>query len=421
MTTSLRVATFLCQRCHHDAQTVYTIWQEGQVRQLWCATCLGAVQNNHVRVVQETCQQCHCQTEATSDVFWDGCYRIWCSRCVEEQQYLISQAKHQHVTGDETGQRSHLGNRYMSLGSGLVTLLKERYRLVALIGKGGFGAVYKAEDTVFARRLVAVKEMIPGPEDQSASLEQVFEREAFMLAVLMHAQLPRIYDYFTANKRYYLVMDYIEGITLEQCVQQAPGGRLPLVQALGYGIQLCHVLEYLHSRKPLPIIFRDLKPSNIIVGEDGILYLIDFGIARFFKLGQAQDTMSFVSPGYAAPEQYGEEQTTARTDIYSLGATLNRLLSGINPARQPFSFAPLPSNANPAMAETERLVRQMVSMDASKRLGSVTDIREELQRILACVVGRTSRENAASSSSIIRTLADSPESSFYSDTTLYDP
>jgi serine/threonine protein kinase len=275
----------------------------------------------------------------------------------------------------------------MDLSSGLATLLKERYRLGALIGKGGFGAVYKAEDMVLARRLVAVKEMIPGLEQQSSLLKTVFEREAFILAGLMHAQLPRIYDYFTANNRYYLVMDYIEGITLEQCAQQAPDDRLPLVQVLSYGIQLCHVLEYLHSRKPRPIVFRDLKPSNIIVGVDGILYLIDFGIARFFKQGQAHDTMSFVSLGYAAPEQYGQEQTTARADIYSLGATLHRLLSGINPATQPFSFAPLPRSTDLSMVETEHLVRQMVSMDTRKRPAHVAAIRQELQRLLARLIG----------------------------------
>lgn len=394
MKTSLRVATFLCQRCHHDTQAVCTVWQEGRVRQLWCVTCLDEARNGNVQVAQETCQQCHCQAEATSDVFWHGRYHIWCSRCVEEQQYLRSQAKQQHVGGDETRQRNHLGNRHMSLGSGFVTLLKERYRLVALIGKGGFGAVYKAEDTAFARRLVAVKEMIPGPQDQSCSMKDVFEREAFMLARLMHAQLPRIYDYFTLQKRCYLVMDYLEGITLEQYAQQAPSHRLPLVQALGYGIQLCNVLEYLHSRKPHPIVFRDLKPSNIIVGDDGILYLIDFGIARFFQIGQTHDTMSFVSPGYAAPEQYGQEQTTVRSDIYSLGATLHRLLSGIHPARQPFFFAPLSGGTDLDLVEIEQLVRQMVSMDASQRPASVTTVRQQLHCLLTHMVERRNNRYA---------------------------
>ncbi len=147
------------------------------------------------------------------------------------------------------------------------------------------------------------------------------------------------------------------------------------MQVLGYGLQLCNVLEYLHSRTPHPTIFRDLKPSNIIVGRDDILYLIDFGIARFFKIGQAHDTMSFVSPGYAAPEQYGQEQTTVRSDIYSLGATLHRLLSGMNPARQPFFFGPLSNGTDLDMIETEHLVRQMVSMDASNRPAHVAAIR----------------------------------------------
>ncbi|HEY4036337.1 MAG TPA: hypothetical protein VGL94_20455, partial [Ktedonobacteraceae bacterium] len=112
----------------------------------------------------------------------------------------------------------------------------------------------------------------------------------------------------------------------------------------------------------------------------------DFGIARFFQMGQAHDTMSFVSPGYAAPEQYGGEQTTVRADIYSLGATLHRLLSGINPATQSFSFAPLSNGTDLDMVETEHLVRQMVSMDARKRPAHVAAIRQELQRLLARVV-----------------------------------
>ena len=209
MKMSLRVATFLCGQCHHDAQTVYNVWQKGRVRQLWCATCLGEARNGNVQVTQETCQQCHCQTEATSDVFWQGRYRIWCARCIQEQEHQISQAKDQHVVGNNTQQRRHPEEIH---GSGSATLLKGRYHLGVLIGKGGFGAVYKAEDLVLARRLVAVKEMIPGPEQQSCSLKTVFEREAFMLAGLMHAQLPRIYDYFTANNRYYLVIVFVNDI-----------------------------------------------------------------------------------------------------------------------------------------------------------------------------------------------------------------
>src|SRR5262249_13655289 len=163
---------------------------------------------------------------------------------------------------------------------------------------------------------------------------------------------------------------------------------------------------------PHPIVFRDLKPSNIIRASDGILYLIDFGIARFFKVGQTHDTMGFVSPGYAAPEQYGGEQTTVRADVYSLGATLHRLLSGNNPAQNPFFFSPLCCGTGPSVAAIERLIRRMVSMDVSARPECVASIRVELQRILAsliddgCVSGSYANE---------MTVAGVSRKHFYSD------
>src|SRR5258708_39981887 len=102
MKTTLRVATFLCERCHRDAKTVCTIWQEGRMRQLWWAACLSEARNGNVGIARETCQQCYSQTEAASDVFWHGCYRIWCPRCVQEQEYPVDQTKDPHVVDDDT-------------------------------------------------------------------------------------------------------------------------------------------------------------------------------------------------------------------------------------------------------------------------------------------------------------------------------
>ena len=134
-------------------------------------------------------------------------------------------------------------------------------------------------------------------------------------------------------------MDFIEGQTLEDYLAKAPGEKLPLQEVLEIGIQLCKVLDYLHTRQP-PIIFRDLKPANVMRAPDGHLYLIDFGIARLFKPGKKKDTIALGSPGYAAPEQHGRGQTTERADIYSLGATLHQLLSGRDPSEKPFQFPP---------------------------------------------------------------------------------
>jgi len=149
---------------------------------------------------------------------------------------------------------------------------------------------------------------------------------------------------------------------------------------LEIGIQLCTVLDYLHSRQP-PIIFRDLKPANVMLSVDGHIYLIDFGIARHFKPGEFKDTMAFGSPGYAAPEQYGKEQTTHSADIYALGVTLHQTLSGNDPAETPFQFAPLRLAGPSILIELEALILQMVNMDKDKRPASMSIIKHHLQRI----------------------------------------
>jgi serine/threonine protein kinase len=222
------------------------------------------------------------------------------------------------------------------------SLLKQRYLILKRLGQGGMGAVYQAADTRLGDRLVAVKEMSQKGLDAQEITEaaEAFKREAHMLAGLPHhPNLPSIYDHFGDGGRWYLVMDFIAGQTLEEYLAKA-GGKLPVEEVLDIGIQVCTVLGYLHSHQP-PIIFRDLKPANVMRTLNGQLYLIDFGIARHFKPGQARDTAAYGSMGYAAPEQYGKAQTTPQSDIYSLGATLHHLLAGSDPSQSPFVFAPL--------------------------------------------------------------------------------
>jgi WD40 repeat protein/tRNA A-37 threonylcarbamoyl transferase component Bud32 len=262
-------------------------------------------------------------------------------------------------------------------------ILNQRYAILQPAGKGGFGAVYKAADTQFANRLVAIKEMSQNglnPQEMAEAL-QAFHHEAMLLAGLTHPNLPRIYEQFTEAGRSYLVMDFIDGETLEKKLEQQSDGKLPINQTLNVGLQVCDVLNYLHSRQP-PIIFRDLKPTNIMLTSDGHLYLIDFGIARLFKPGQAKDTAALGSSGYAAPEQYGKAQSTARADIYALGATLHQMLSGTDPSENPFQFAPLKLH-QPMLNGLEPLVMSMVSVDIQKRPASIADVQRELQRIVA--------------------------------------
>jgi len=263
-------------------------------------------------------------------------------------------------------------------------LLKQRYRILGQVGKGGFSAVYKVEDSQFGNRLLAVKEMSQSGLSPQEIIEaaDAFKQEALLLAGLQHPHLPRVYDHFSEAGRWYFVMDFIEGETLEEYLNNAKGKRLPIEQVLQIGIDLCGVVGYLHTRQPT-IIFRDLKPANIILTPEGHLYLIDFGIARHFKPGQSKDTIAFGSPGYAAPEQYGNTQSTPRADIYSLGATLHQLLTGNDPSGSPFQFAPLQLQGQPPPPGLEPLIIQMLDMNVSKRPASMVAVQQELQRFVA--------------------------------------
>jgi serine/threonine protein kinase len=266
--------------------------------------------------------------------------------------------------------------------------LNDRYHILEQVGQGGFGSVYKATDSNFGGRLVAIKEM----EQKGLSPQEIaeaatgFKRETLMLANLRDPHLPRIYDHFSDSGRWYLVMDYIEGQTLDDYMQAFPrnpstGNRhLAVPEVLDIGFQLCDVLDYLHTRQP-PIIFRDLKPANIMLTPEKHLYLIDFGIARHFKPGQIKDTIPLGSPGYAAPEQYGKVQTTPRADIYSLGVILHQLLTGDDPANTPFLLAPLSSGNDPALAKLALLVKRMTEMDERHRPASAAAVKDELQQI----------------------------------------
>lgn len=268
--------------------------------------------------------------------------------------------------------------------TGLLTpqiMLKQRYIIYGPAGRGGFGAVYKASDTRFGQRLVAIKEMSQSNLSSQDLVEATasFKHEALLLAGLTHPNLPRIYEQFVENGRSYLVMDFIEGETLEDHLNKLDGKKLPIEKVLDIALQLCAVLEYLHTRQP-PIIFRDLKPANIMLTPTGPLYLIDFGIARLFKPGQEKDTAALGSSGYAPPEQYGKSQTTLRADIYSLGATLHQLLTGDDPSLSPFHFVPL-HLSDPALAGLDTLVMCMVDVSVDKRPATITIVQQTLQRI----------------------------------------
>ena len=253
-----------------------------------------------------------------------------------------------------------------------------RYAIDRMLGRGGMSAVYMARDLHVAGRLVAVKEMVDQFADAQERLEaeRDFAREADMLATLHHAAIPTIIDRFSENNRHLLVMEYISGENLEHKLEAHGPFDEETVRA--WALELCSVLSYLHGRQP-PVVFRDLKPGNIILQPDGRVRLIDFGIARLFKPQQKADTTALGTSGYASPEHY-TGQTDARSDIYSLGATMHHLLTGRDPSKfPPFQFPPV-RDLNPAVSsDMASVVEKAVRTSHEKRFATVDDMRKALE------------------------------------------
>ena len=259
------------------------------------------------------------------------------------------------------------------------TVVASRYQIVRKLGQGGMGAVYQAEDLRLPGKHWAVKEMsdaaIADPQERQQAVV-AFQQEAQLLASLDHVHLPKVTDYFSEGGNQYLVMEFVRGETLEARLARA-NAPLPEAQVLHYTGQLCDVLDYLHRRQP-PIIFRDLKPANIMLQPDDWLKLIDFGIARHFKPGKSKDTQAMGTPGFAAPEQYGHGQSDARSDVYALGATIHQMVTGRDPGGDPFHFEPvqrLNPSASPPLAQ---VVARAVEMKPEQRWQTVADLRRAL-------------------------------------------
>lgn len=278
-------------------------------------------------------------------------------------------------SGDQPSHRQQLQS-----GATLV----DRYSIQDVIGVGGMGSVYRARDLHFPNvvKLVAVKEMInlaPDPLVRQ-TIVQNFEREANMLATLNHPAIPRIYDYFSQNDRSYLVLEFIHGKDLETVIGDA-NGFLPEDQVISWAIQLCDVLAYLHGHKPDPIIFRDMKPSNVMINHAGDVVLVDFGIAKTFQSGQRGTMIG--TEGYSPPEQYRGEATPL-ADIYSMGATLHHAVTRRDPRLEPpFSFAERPVrriNSNVSV-EFEAVVNTALQYSPADRFPSASAMKDALLNV----------------------------------------
>jgi serine/threonine protein kinase, bacterial len=263
------------------------------------------------------------------------------------------------------------------------TLLQKRYQVINEIAKGGQGAVYAATDKHTGRK-VAIKavrlEAIASPENYTEAVARI-RHEADFLARLRHPNIVQVLDQFEENHYPYVVMEYIDGQTLARLVASA-GGRLPEPEAVHLIRQLCAALAYLHAQTP-PIIFRDMKPQNVMVDAFQNVKLIDFGIARTYRAGAHSDTQVFGSIGFAAPEQYGSEQTDARSDIYSLGVTLHYMVTGYNPAANPDPLGTPPSvrMLNPAISvDLEQIIVRATQFEPADRWQTILELDAVLSK-----------------------------------------
>ena len=263
------------------------------------------------------------------------------------------------------------------------SVIAGRYQVIRLVGQGGMSNLYLCYDRKYNNAIVVVKEMTAAysdPKEQQMAVE-LFHREAKLLSSLNHRHIPKVYDYFQYAGKYYLSMEYIDGGDLAQRLE-ASKGPLDETQVLEWGEQIATVLFYLHKHDP-PIVFRDVKPSNIMLTDQGVK-LIDFGIARHFDKNKKGDTMRIGSPGYAPPEQYAQ-QTDPRSDIYALGVTLHHALTGRDPTvtQTPFLVPPA-RNLNPTLSEaTAAMLARATQLSPEDRYQNVLEMKNDIKHILS--------------------------------------
>ena len=267
------------------------------------------------------------------------------------------------------------------------TVLARRWRVLARLGEGGMGSVYQVEDLRQPGVVYALKELLDdgglSPED-AAWAARHFDDEIALLETLRHPRIPAFKDRFAQGRRRYFVMEYIPGTTLEERLERAKAP-LPERDVLRWMAEVCEVLTYLHGQQP-PVIVRDLKPGNIMVTPGGDVRLIDFGIARRYKAGKLSNTENLGTAIYASPEHHGHAQTDARSDIYSLGATMYHLLTNREPT--PMETPPPRSlrRAVPTLGEaTEATIIRAMQLDPARRFATAGELRAALEQRLAAL------------------------------------
>ncbi|MDQ7823139.1 MAG: bifunctional serine/threonine-protein kinase/ABC transporter substrate-binding protein [Candidatus Eremiobacteraeota bacterium] len=263
------------------------------------------------------------------------------------------------------------------------TMLSGRYRILSNFAKGGMSNLYLCEDLRLPGKKWVIKELAAQYSDprEQVKAQEHFRREADLLARLEHKNLPKVNDFFHENNKSYFVMEFVEGRDLSRILTESPGP-VPEKQVAEWGIQVATVLYFLHRQEP-PVVFRDMKPSNVMLSANNTIKLIDFGIARHFSPAKKGDTMRIGSPGYAPPEQYSG-QTDPRSDIFSLGVTLYQLLTKYDPAstQTPFKFPPV-RNLNPSISpRMAEIIEKAIQIDPDRRYQNALDMKRDFQSFL---------------------------------------
>lgn len=256
------------------------------------------------------------------------------------------------------------------------SLIDGKYKILNKVGQGGMSVVYLAMNEK-ANKQWAIKEVRKDGVKDFEIVKQGLVAETDLLKKLSHPSLPSIIDVIEGPDTFLIVMDYIQGNPLSKALEEY--GAQPQEYVIEWAKQLCDVLEYLHTRTP-PIIYRDMKPANIMLKPDGNICLIDFGTAREFKEKNLADTTCLGTVGYAAPEQFGGMgQTDARTDIYCLGATLYHLVTGRNPCDPPYEILPI-RQVNPALSSgLERIIQKCTQRNPDDRYQSCAELMYALE------------------------------------------
>ena len=268
-----------------------------------------------------------------------------------------------------------------------------RYRIVRMLGGGGMKLAYAAEDLRLAARPCALAEMVDSFASQEAQWKAIeaFRREAEILAQLSNQHIPQVFDCFSEANHHYLVMEFIDGTTLENELGGSEG-KLPADRVLEIALEVLEALQYLHARRP-PLIHRDLKPSNLMTTKGGQLKLIDFGIARHFVANTRVTTVG--THGYAPPEQYAG-RPEPRSDLYSLAATMYQALSGRDPTTEaPFRFPPLRNYCPDLNPKLIGAIERALAYETGNRPHDAESFRQQL---LACRARPLQAGSAASPS-----------------------